>query len=587
MSDIRINARKVKVLKESVARKIAAGEVIDRPLAVLRELLDNALDAGCTQLDIRLEEGGLKSLQVTDNGWGMDQDDLELCWLPHATSKIESEDDLNRIFSLGFRGEALASIAACSRLTITSAVDGSGLACQLVIENSTQPKIRKTSGNQGTRVLVQDLFYNIPARKNFMKSPAAEQTMCRRTLDDKAIGFPQVAFQFWADGKLKENYPAETLRDRVLRIADSSWKTGDLLEFHRNFDGFSLQVFALKPPSYRGDRKDIHIFANRRPLQEYSLVQAVCHAFEGYLPGGAFPQAYVFLQVEPHLVDFNIHPAKREARFRNLPLIHQALTSGLRETLAQDKLRLPLFQPEPRPDSPPVNSSRPGFAPSESRLFQDRPPVADRPFYPSFPYEALKENPPVPQSFASSAPGVEDRFRYLGQILGVFLLVELEDRLYMIDQHAAHERILYEKFQARKNQTQEMLIPLVIQTEAEVAELLVRDTAQFEAMGIGLKPVSPTVLEVWKIPQAAVPFQSEIVKFLQDYRKPAQDLEKKLYANLACRSAVMDGDPLDPHAARELIRQTFALEDARCPHGRPIWYSLSRQELFEKVGRIV
>lgn len=580
MSDTKTVVRKVKVLKELVARKIAAGEVIDRPLSVLRELLDNALDAKARCIEVRLEDGGLKSLQVVDDGGGMGEDDLRLCWLPHATSKIETEDDLNHLFSLGFRGEALASIAACSRLTITSATDSSGLAVQLSIENSESPVIRKTSGTQGTRVMVEDLFYNIPARKNFMKSPATELTMCRRTLEDKAVSFPQVEFVLWADGRLKVQYPVESPRERLLKIADDSWKHGDLVDLIHEQEGFSLRVFALKPPSYRSDRKDIHIFANNRPLQEFSLVQAVCHAFEGFLPGGAFPQAYVFLQVEPHLVDFNIHPAKREARFRNLPLIHHALTSKLKECLAEDKLRLPLFQRETAPVPLALELA-------ETPAGNHGHRVSDRVYYPDFPYETLvRAQTPDVSAPRKPAPD-DDRFRYLGQIMGVFLLAELDDRLYMIDQHAAHERILYEKFQARKNQTQELLIPLMVHPDPEVITLLVRDIPVFEAMGIGIRQAAPQVMEVWKIPQAAAHLQTEIVRFLQDYRKPAQDLEKSLYANLACRSAVMDGDPLDPTTARELIRQTFALEDARCPHGRPVWFAISRQELFEKVARII
>ena len=561
-------SRRIKVLRDSVARKIAAGEVIDRPQAVLRELLDNGLDSGATRLEVRWEDGGVKMLEVIDDGHGMGKDDLELCWLPHTTSKIETEEDLDTLTSLGFRGEALASIAACSRLTIVSGVQGSP-AFRLTVEEGHDPVLKPISGVPGTRVLVEDLFAAIPARRRFLKSAAAEGTLCRRVFDEKALAAPQTSFSLWVDGIRKEDYPAQTEAQRVLSVLGTPWKQERMLSWSAEGSGFCLRGYALKPPESRQDRKGIRIYANRRPLQEYALVQAICHAFEGYLPGGAYPLAVLFLEVDPALVDFNIHPAKREARFRTLPAIHQKVVESLRLALEEEKLR---FSPM---RSAPVFQEALGFEPNASVHPQKGWAQITTPSVWETEGTELRE------------PALSDPFRYLGQVLGVFLVAEIGEDLYLIDQHAAHERILYDGFRDHQGQMQELLFPRRFSPEEEVAPLLKMQWKDYEALGVKLRPVSGDEYELLALPQTVAGLEKTVIEFLRSNVKPVADLEKGLYASLSCRAAVMDGDPLDPAAARDLLRRTFALKHARCPHGRPIWTVLTKKELFAKVGRLV
>jgi DNA mismatch repair protein MutL len=551
-----------------VARKIAAGEVIDRPQAVLRELLDNALDSGAGRVDIRWDLGGLKTVEVADDGSGMDRSDLELCWLPHTTSKIATEQDLEALTSLGFRGEALASIAACSRLTIVTS--RSDTAHKLTVEDG-RPVIAAAAGLKGTRVVVEDLFAALPARRKFLKSAAAEGTLCRRVLDEKALSAADVEFSLRVDGASKLVYPVQSEAERVMAVLGSSWTADTVLSWNGEGTGFRLRGYALKPPASRSDRRGIRIYANRRPLQEYALVQALCHAFEGYLPGGAYPEAILFVDVDPALVDFNIHPAKREARFRILPAIHQAVVGSLRAALEGQQLRFET----PRSLEQPVLGLESGE------------PAAKAP-------QALRGRAQLPSVSTWDLPvpvAVEvregDAFRYLGQVLGVFLVAEVGDELFLVDQHAAHERILFDAFREHGGRVQQLLFPRRFTADEEVAGLLDSQWKDYEALGVGLKPLGGGEYELLSLPQTVAGMEQTVIEFLRTNNKPVADLEKDLYASLSCRAAVMDGDPLDPSTARELLRKTFALKHARCPHGRPIWTTISRRELFEKVGRLV
>lgn len=566
-------SRRIKVLRDSVARKIAAGEVIDRPQAVLRELLDNSLDSGATRVEVKWEAGGLQTLEVVDNGQGMGREDLELCWLPHTTSKIETEEDLESLTSLGFRGEALASIAACSRLTITTADSTQGHAYRLTVEDGHDPVFKAVSGLQGTRVLVKDLFSSLPARRKFLKSAASEGTLCRRVLDEKALGAPSIALTLWTDGVRKVDYPTQDEPQRVLAVMGSPWKVDQMLAWEAEGEGFRLRGYALRPPASRSDRKGIKVYANRRPLQEFALVQALCFAFEGYLPGGAYPHVVLFLEVDPALVDFNIHPAKREARFRTLPAIHQKVVASLRQALEAERL---VFPAKELPFQEPLAwGASPASTPPAGRGRAQLPSVT------TWDLKSLE----APQEVRETPS--EDRFRYLGQVLGVFLVAEVGDELYLVDQHAAHERILFDSLRDHGGRIQELLFPRRFSPEEEVAPLLSSQWEDYLRLGIRLRPVEQGEFELVSLPQTVAGMEKVVIDFVRTNTKPIADLEKDLYASLSCRAAIMDGDPLDPAAAKALLRQTFALKHARCPHGRPIWTVLSRNELFTRVGRLV
>jgi DNA mismatch repair protein MutL len=278
-------SRKIRILRDEVSRKIAAGEVIDRPHSIVRELLDNAIDSGAASIDVFLEAGGLSRVRVVDDGAGMGREDLEVCWKAHATSKIESEDDLLRISTLGFRGEALSSIAVCSRLSIVSSQSADEPACRLEVRGGALQALELSQGKKGTVVDVAELFYNFPARKKFLKSASAESSLCRSVFTDRAISHPSIAFRLFADGEAKLTLPATSPEDRVSLCYAGQLDSRMLAASTSEGRGFRVYVIAGTPELRRRDRKLIQIFVNRRRVSEYSLMQAVEYGFAGFMPG--------------------------------------------------------------------------------------------------------------------------------------------------------------------------------------------------------------------------------------------------------------------------------------------------------------
>lgn len=595
----------VKLLRDSVARKIAAGEVIDRPNSVVRELLDNSIDAGSSEISLYLENGGISRIRVVDNGCGMTAEDLRLCYLPHATSKIESEDDLLSIHSLGFRGEALSSISTCTRMEVISRKASSDTASRLIVHGGKEITLEEWRGPQGTIIDASELFYSIPARKKFLKRSSAETTMCVKTFLEKALPFPQISFRLYTDQKLKLFLPASDRKERILASWKGMFNPSLLHTISGEAEGFKISMVAARPEQNRKDRRYIQIFANNRRIDEYSFIQAVQYGYNEVLPGGVFPICFVFIEVDPHLVDFNIHPAKREARFRNQPAIHHKIVELIKDFLSDYTFRL---RTEPKE----VIQER--FSTSEMNV-SSRAPAAkntswnewkdvststhshNHTFKNDFPFKQQENHQSVSEKKDDFSPIIENKqdhhsrkfenIKYMGQIMDLFLLAEFDDRLFIIDQHAAHERLLFETYKNTASTVQELLIPVEFETD-EAEELnLEKNRENYRKLGIVLEKKEAGLWQMTSIPKSAINMESDIVEFLKNQQGSIGELEKELYATMSCRSAVKDGDPVDYLSAIELIKGAFQLESARCPHGRPIWFELSKKELFELVGRTI
>jgi DNA mismatch repair protein MutL len=595
----------IQILDPSVARKIAAGEVIERPGGVVRELLDNSLDAGSTQIDVELDGGGNELIRVTDNGHGMGRDDLERCFLPHATSKIATDDDLIRVRTLGFRGEALSSVAAVSRLEITSAPPGES-AHRLRVDAGRLLELAPAAGAPGTTVTASDLFYNVPARKQFLKRAASELTVSRSVFLDKALPFPDVGFRLSSNGELKKMLPPT---DRIGRITDAypeRTEPATLHEIEATGNGFHAHVVAGEPRAHRKDRKNLQVFVNRRRVWEYALVQAVEYAYRDYLHGGLYPVAYLFLDVEPELVDFNIHPAKREVRFRNLADIHRRVVAALadylrvfdRRSVAMDR-PLPFDTPsgavEVR-EHPPTGTSGgvhsiasaarhvasvPDTSIRRSTTGQGRPRSDGS-------YDLSRVYDPAGVPATDSQPtearsGHDGSFRYLGQVMELFLVVEHGEKLYLVDQHAAHERVIYDRLRGGAS-GQELLFPVRLEFEPEAEAVIEEKREALGRLGIELERRDGG-WELVTIPASVSMDAESLAALLMDLLDRPSDFERELYASLSCRSAVMEGDRIAPATAMEIIRGVLGLDNARCPHGRPVWIEWSRDELARLVGR--
>jgi DNA mismatch repair protein MutL len=480
---------RVQALPPEEARKIAAGEVVDRPAALVRELLDNAIDAGGSSIELQIDNGGIRRIETLDDGMGMTREDLEICWQPHTTSKIRSMDDLCSATTLGFRGEALAAAAAVSRLEILTSADGRE-AWRLTVgpgagkAQGGEPRIEPFRRTKGSSVRALGLFDSIPARKRFLKREGSEAALCRQIFIEKALAFYALNFRFTQDGNLKLIFPPVSSRKE--RFADAlleKRERGFLHEINAQGEGFRVGIVIGGPELSRNDRRHQYIFANGRRIQDYSLIQALEYGTQGWFPNGTHPVGAIYIDVDPALADFNIHPAKREARFKDAGAIHHSVTAALRDFLRREDLAwqargenpersFPLPHQASLPygpsgggsvntaalamsallDAPPAFAPLPGRGPEEQTLFSGYPAAGAAAAEPRAAYDIQ---------------GAAAKARLAGRIFELFILAELEDRLFIIDQHAAHERILYDRILGKPVTTQELLAPITFSTPGE------------------------------------------------------------------------------------------------------------------------
>ena len=598
--------RSVKALPANIARKIAAGEVIDRPNAVLREFMDNAIDANSDRIIVEVDGGGIDSIRVVDNGWGMSKDDLEACARPHVTSKIQDEDDLNNLYTLGFRGEALASIAAVSKLQITSSRDNSAWKLDAYLEDTHE--VVPANLHEGTIAVSKALFENFPARRQFLKRPQSEGTLCKQIFIEKSLPFTDIAFRLVMDGKIKIDLQQnQSLVQRFTTVLDIAEKQQLFYEIKKESQDWNIRVVLGEPSVYRNDRKQMYIFVNGRRVQEFAFLQALDYGAEGFFPNGVHPIACLFIDIDSSLVDFNIHPAKKEVRFKDISSVHHDVSSLVRNFYKDFAVKGLLH--EDSQISQPQNTN---FTYPQTNFFDTIKPVSERSssYSPERTYnnsysnqyekrEATYQPPAVKTVYNEMQTAVHDTFtsaketdiqnssfRYIGRALNVFLLVEKNNSLYLVDQHAGHEKVLYEKFIQNLGQKQSLLIPLVLETMSSDDDAYLESISQnLNELGFELENCGEGRWEVSAVPIQWQGTEQDLQNDLLEKRRPPQDLLKNLAATTACRSAIKDGHILDAQTAIQLLEQIFALEDAHCPHGRPIWTELSKDELFTRVRR--
>ncbi len=603
----------VRTLKAEVARKIAAGEVIDRPNAVVRELLDNAVDSGATQITVEIAGGGIEKIRVNDNGCGMTKDDLFNCARPHATSKIETETDLLNLSTLGFRGEALASIAAVARLSITSG--GWKMRASITEDHILEP----VAPTAGTIVQSEGLFENFPARRQFLKRAATEGLMCRNTFIEKAVARPDIAFRFISDGEVKIDLPAgQTLLERFVDANHYEYDKKLFYEVTGSATGknpdWKFNVIIGEPAVSRSNKKDIFIYANGRRIQEYSLVQAVEYGGQGFFPNGTYPVACVFTQINPNQIDFNIHPAKKEARFYDIADLHHAISSSLRsffhnytyQNFLNDKpadepvneiinepARVSAYTPsEPKSVSNPytnhITYKNSGYTTPHTDIkdfrskYMQAPAPAPAPAIERMAEQALSSFSPdfIPEQKQT------DKIRYIGATLGTFLLAEKGSSLYIIDQHAAHERILFDKIMNNQGGRQSLLIPYKILTDSKSQDnQLEKLKDRLSQIGFEAEKKEDGYWEINTIPERWTGTEYDFRSLIFVKNVEPEQIIRSIAAMTACKAAVKDGYVLDDETAARLVEQAFTLEDPHCPHGRPIYTVMSREKLFQLVKR--
>jgi DNA mismatch repair protein MutL len=601
---------RITVLDLHTINKIAAGEVIERPASVVKELVDNALDARATRLTIDLEGGGRRLVRVVDDGVGIAPEDLPLAVQNHATSKLRQIEDLLRIGTLGFRGEALASISAVSRLAITSRQAGSEVAHRLEVVDGRAGPVRPVAAAVGTGVSAAELFYNTPARREFLRSPAAERRAILDVVSTYALAHPQLRILLRDDGRELVNLrPAATLRERVADVLGRPL-ADQLADVHAERDALRIEGLASKPPYGRNNRSQQFVFVNGRPVRDRTALFAIAHAYQRTMEPDRFPVVVLFLFLPGEQVDVNVHPTKREVRFRDERLLHAVVVAGLRAAIgppdAVERDRLPqvaqalsVLKPwaEPRSEAGPAAELDAGAlaselaAPSEPALF----PEAAWPLGPA----AMTGSEPGGAALAEAParrPETSEESLYW-QLHNSYVLIQIKGGLVLVDQHAAHERVLFDHavaaLEGRPALVQRLLFPITF-------ELSVRQYAAFEEardlldrLGFQVRPFGPQSVLVEGIPaemhnwdEGAVllGILDDVAENRDSRRLPLRD---KVLATYACRGAVMMGKRLAPPEMRALMDQLFATTlPYTCPHGRPTLFRIGLDDLHRKFQRL-
>jgi DNA mismatch repair protein MutL len=618
LQEDKVNERIIRVLPEIVQNKIAAGEVIERPASVVKELVENSLDAGADAISIEVEEGGQRLLRVTDNGCGMDEKNLALSIERHATSKIRDVEDIFKISSMGFRGEALPSIGSVAKLTITSATDNSGEGRKLVVEGGKVLRLTPAAANKGTVVEAQEIFFNTPARRKFMKSASAEMSAINETVTRLALAHPQVSFRLDNGGKRVLELRSDTLLANRIRATFGSGLGKNLLPVKCDREGITLDGFCGKPPESRANSRGIYLFLNKRWIRHPGMARVILDAYKGSLPPRRYPFAVIFITLDPDKVDVNVHPAKEEVRFEDermlTGILYRAVENSLQSlresslgevisSVAEKTEMFSIAKPLPQTARPASlldrlmsDKIKTGKFPTQTHFRHEEKflPSSQAFSFPKTETETLQPEKPrevQEQAKLSGAEKVHDTV--LAQAGKKYLLLESSEGITFVDQHALHERWNYEKLKDKKHpvNSQKLLIPLVIELsprEIAVAEEglpVLRDCGfSIEVFGVSSLSVS-AVPEIVKLNQA-----EEVVRdMLSDLANAGNVMEgirEKIVASLACRSAVLFGKNLSREEMLELIQKfREAKQPLTCPHGRPTTITITWEELEKRFGR--
>jgi DNA mismatch repair protein MutL len=574
-------------LPPEIAQKIAAGEVIERPVSVVKELVENALDAGAGEIGVELLAGGKKRIRVRDDGSGMSRADAELCFERHATSKIAVADDLLAIATLGFRGEALASIAAVSRLTLKTSEGGAEAGTQIEREGDSLLSEKDIAFPRGTSIEVRDLFFNLPARLKFLHGDASELSQIAKYLTNVALAYPRLRLILSHGPRtILDSPPVDGLRERIYQLHGKAL-IDSLMEIDFTADGSRLYGFASRPPAGRPDRAHQYFFVNSRPVRDKVLASALQQAYRGLLEKDRWPEAFLFLSVPPAEVDVNVHPAKSEVRFLRSSAVFQLVLRAV------DRAKDRAGGIKPVVAARPEGSDRTGepveYIPGESGDFpglpfrvEERLPAADSAGVPLFGDGAGT----APESDPSGR-------RVLGQFGDAYIIASDPDGIMVIDQHNAHERVLFERFteidRRRSWPVKMSLIPLLFELSPAQAVSLDANRTALEESGFRAEPMGGRSFALREYPDIFQPEQalSAFLDLLDEIRgSKAEEKKSRMLAMMACKTAIKAGQPLSREKMIYLVRELFRTANpAVCPHGRPIVVRLSKAEIEKGLRR--
>ena len=622
----------IHILDEITANQIAAGEVVERPMNAIKELTENAIDAGATEIEIEIEGGGVTSMRVTDNGCGMSPEDAALSIVRHATSKIQTVDQIYHIASLGFRGEALASIAGVSQMTVTTRTKDADNATVIRIEGGNVKETAAIGAPVGTTIRVCNLFYNVPARKKFLKTERTETSRITQMVGKMAMANPDISFRLINDGRTTLETPGNGRLLDVLTALYGVDVSGEMLDVRDETETALVEGLISKPSLLKSSRERQTILVNRRVVENATVSKAIDNAYHSLLPKNGYPIVALHIHVAPETIDVNVHPQKREIKFEDeqaiFRLVYHAVLGALTSQNTPEAVAASMIGAKPKETLPeaaretvvamsPVSggnqnpeteafcenmtqSAYGGAAPSAPSPMWGAGSGARSTYTPSVSAEAIhsKESlfpdwtrPEMTSSPLFDVPTVDEDAEPvipLGQIADCFIVCRHGNDLFLIDQHAAHERVRYDRFAAATDgiPTQDILVPYLISVDAEDMPLLLDHAEAIARLGISFEQAGPDVIRVTAAPEDLGEIDTEravraIAAALHEKDCPSpESLRHRMMAYAACRGAIKKGDPLNIRQMRELISELFATSRPFvCPHGRPTIVRFTPDEL--------
>ncbi|MCI0597068.1 MAG: DNA mismatch repair endonuclease MutL, partial [candidate division Zixibacteria bacterium] len=582
---------KVAKLPENLINQIAAGEVVERPASVVKELVENALDAGTAEITVEIEGAGHHKIKVTDNGSGIPAEDVSTVLERHATSKLKSAEELEHIATLGFRGEALPSIASVSHFELGTKAKGERIGTRLIAEAGKILKVEPAGMADGTKVTVERLFFNTPARKKFQKSAVSENRQITALLEQYALAFPEIGFELVLDGKQILKTPGQNLFERVSDlVGEERYWDLELLESKK--ENSQLIAFLKKPEKTTAARPQFYFFINRRPVQSKLLHHAVLSAYRDFLEHGKAPYALIYLFLPYPEVDVNVHPAKAEVRFADERAVYDWVYHAVRKALSS-RGQVPVWTGSPPQPHQAIEKNSP---PASAGGLSGNSSIADL----SYPQKVFTFPRTAEASATGESPthaGTSTNFSPIfWQFADIYILAQVKGKLLLIDQHTAHERVLYEKILKglgeRKAESQELLFPETVELSPSEFQAFSENQQFFELFSFDLSPFGDRTLLVRGTPPLAQKKNpSKLLReILDDLENDKKDLEpaKIVARSLACHSAVRAGEKLTIAEMENLFDLLFAAENPyNCPHGRPTIIELPLAEIHRRFGRPV
>lgn len=627
------------LLDENTINKIAAGEVVERPAAVVKELVENAIDAGASAVTVEIKEGGLSFIRITDNGCGISREEIRLAFERHSTSKIRSAEDLIHISSLGFRGEALASIAAVAQVELVTKTKASLTGCRYLIDGGQEKALEEIGCPDGTTFLVRNIFFNTPARRKFLKSAITEAGYVNDLVERLAISHPEVSFKFINNNQIKLQTSGNSNRKEIIYHVYGRDIAGQLLEIDREKNGLKLSGYIGKPVVSRGNRNYMNYFINGRYIKSAIINKAIEEAYKPYTMTHRYPFTSVVLTIDPARIDVNVHPTKMEIRISNQEEVFQFVYDTVSEALAKRELipeveigtpkkekkmaaepektapepfevkrrqeteipvkpvSVPVSRPLPLPDMPkPQQELQAQFQPVERMQPSE---VREEPVIPAVQQqkELVFQQEELFETGLLSKEAVKEH-HIIGQLFRTYWLIEYQDKLFLIDQHAAHEKVLYERtMKALKDKemlSQMVEPPIIISLTMREEEALKAHQEMLSRLGFEIEHFGGKEYSVRAVPGdlygiAARELLLELIDSLvEEEGKRNPDLILEKVASMSCKAAVKGNQRLSEAEARTLIDELMTLENPyNCPHGRPVIISMTKQEIEKKFKRIV